>query len=165
MLWYSLTGELSHSCPMLSFSCFQAHGATNDPAECSETGEIFRWTLLWDAWMILSTHIKLTQFSTFGSALPRVITWHISLNYSRRLYFVSWVNNSIRNPTPSTGGHMCMLQRRKVLLLSQMCFWGLNSWMICSHRNFTHYPFYSAFCWRAVRACVCNNQINNDMNR
>lgn len=166
MLWYSLTGELSHSCPMLSFSCSQAHSSTNDPAECSRTGEILRWTLLWDAWMILSWTCPpiLNWHSGFQplSALPGVIIWHVCLNYNRRLSFVSWVINSIRNCTPSTGRHMCKLQRKKILLLSRMCFGGLNRWSFLtgmSHINKANdFQYHSKSFWSHPHRILMSNE-------
>lgn len=118
MLWYSLTGELSHSCPVLSFACSLAHGSTLMTLQSAPTqggwggGESFdelyfqmlRWSCL--------DPVHLSQIDTVCnlqvcSAQIRYIT-HVSLNYSRRLSFVSWVTNSIRNPTPTTGRHMCL---------------------------------------------------------
>lgn len=85
MPWYSLTGELSHSCPMLSFACCRAHGSTLMTLQSASTqggnplvNFVFRCSD--DPVLILSTPLKLTRLETFRSALPSDITSHIFLS-------------------------------------------------------------------------------------
>lgn len=134
MLWYSLTGELSHSCPMLSFASSRAHGSTLMTLQSAPTqggGEesfdelyfqMLRWSCL-DPVLILST---------FRSALPRYVTSHmfLSITADASLLFPGWLIQS-GTPHPPLAG-ICAWSRGK-----KSCFWGPSKSMFCPHRNLT----------------------------